>query len=1266
MSEINPNRSNLDQTQIFQRAFNEDTDRIRVDAEITASIISPPGLEVSISAVDDNIAIRNSNNNNELLINADGSINVNASVSIAPNSSINLNQILGTSTAVNNGIANNGTQRVTIASDNTPFTVNAAQLGTWTTGRTWNLLNTTDSVNVGNFPSTFGVTQSTTPWIVDGSSFTQPVSGTLTVNQGTSPWVTSFSSPQHVILDSGTLTSITNPVIVNQGTSPWVVSGSITTSPNVNIHDSAGSSLSSTGTSLNVNVTNTIPVSQSGTWNINNITGTISLPSGAATSANQVTEISSLATINTSINALQVAQGSTTSGELGPLIQGAVTTSAPTYINGRTDPLSLTTAGALRVDGSGTTQPVSGTVTALQGTSPWVVSGTITTSPNVNVHDGTGVSISSTGSSLNVNVTNTIPVSQSGSWTVTANAGTGTFLVDGSAHTQPISGTIIANIGTTGGLALDTTVSGLLTNTQLRASPVPVSGTLTVNQGTSPWIISGAVTTSISNDTNYGTVGANTLRTASQIGNATGAAAFGAGTTTAQVLRVVLPTDQTAIPVTQSTSPWVVSGTVSVNPITFASPQHVILDSGTLTSITNPVTVNQGTSPWVVSGSVTTSPNVNVHDGAGVSISSTGSSLNVDVTNTIPVSQSGAWTVTALQGTSPWVVSGTVTSNIGTTGGLALDSSLSTINTTLGTLLTNTQLRATPVPISGTVSVSNFPAYDTNYGTVGANTLRGAAQIGNATGAADFNAGATGAQTLRVTANAGVNLNTSALALDTTVSGLLTNTQLRATPVPVSGTITVNQGTSPWIISGAVTLPYDTNYGTVGANTLRTASEIGNATGAANFNYGTIGAQSLRTASQIGNATGASDFNAGVTGAQTLRTTSNITRNGTELDYNFGAASANTLRVADLIGNATGPADFGAGASTAQTLRVTASNFPTTLDTNFGTVGANTLRTASEIGNATGAASFNEGTSNAQTLRVTSNPGSDRNVVGTITALNGTVAINTQGCGTVGFQANGTWVATLVVEITYDDATWFIAPSLDTDTTQTTNPIYVFSFTNALNNDPWMVNVSGARQCRLRASAFTSGTVNIVLNASVANGFITQIPVTEPATYSATSASGGFVTANNATDIFTITGSATRNIRVLRIGYSASQTNQQIQNIVLLKRSTANTVGTSTISTNVSYDSLDPAGTATVRSYTANPTVGTLVANVRTAKIVVPASGGGLGTGATSPPLIEWDFSQSKGKEVYLRGVNEVLAINLNATTISGNSTQCYVEWMEF
>lgn len=98
------------------------------------------------------------------------------------------------------------------------------------------------------------------------------------------------------------------------------------------------------------------------------------------------------------------------------------------------------------------------------------------------------------------------------------------------------------------------------------ASSIPV----TISSDQSALKISNFPTTV---DTNYGAVSASTIRTASQIGNATGSALFGAGTTTAQVLRVVLPTDQTAIPVAQSGSwttgrTWTLaSGTDSVSAI---------------------------------------------------------------------------------------------------------------------------------------------------------------------------------------------------------------------------------------------------------------------------------------------------------------------------------------------------------------------------------------------------------------------------------------------------------------------------------------------------------------------------------------------------------------------------------------------------------------------------------------------------------------------------------------------------------------------------
>lgn len=63
-------------------------------------------------------------------------------------------------------------------------------------------------------------------------------------------------------------------------------------------------------------------------------------------------------------SAVGLAQGSTTSGQTGSLIMGAVTTAAPSYTTAQTSPLSLTPAGDLRAVFSNTSINV-GTVTTL-------------------------------------------------------------------------------------------------------------------------------------------------------------------------------------------------------------------------------------------------------------------------------------------------------------------------------------------------------------------------------------------------------------------------------------------------------------------------------------------------------------------------------------------------------------------------------------------------------------------------------------------------------------------------------------------------------------------------------------------------------------------------------------------------------------------------------------------------------------------------------------------------------------------------------------
>ena len=70
----NPNYSDLDPHQIFQRSFDESIDRLRVDA---VASIDPGSMEVVITHVDDSIRI--GDGTDIMLVNPDGSINVNVS-----------------------------------------------------------------------------------------------------------------------------------------------------------------------------------------------------------------------------------------------------------------------------------------------------------------------------------------------------------------------------------------------------------------------------------------------------------------------------------------------------------------------------------------------------------------------------------------------------------------------------------------------------------------------------------------------------------------------------------------------------------------------------------------------------------------------------------------------------------------------------------------------------------------------------------------------------------------------------------------------------------------------------------------------------------------------------------------------------------------------------------------------------------------------------------------------------------------------------------
>lgn len=141
------------------------------------------------------------------------------------------------------------------------------------------------------------------------------------------------------------------------------------------------------------------------------------------------------------------------------------------------------------------------------------------------------------------------------------------------------------------------------------------------------------------------------------------------------------------------------------------------------------------------------------------------------------------------------------------------------------------------------------------------------------------------------------------------------------------------------------------------------------------------------------------------------------------------------------------------------------------------------------------------------------------------------------------------------------------------------------------------------------------------------------------------------------TDLFTITGSATKTIRVLRIAFSAVKTAASTMDVLLIKRSTANSGGTSSSIFGVPHDSNNNAATATVLAYSVNPTLGTAVGTVRGRKILVNASG-------TAGDYLVFEFGKI-GQAIVLRGINDVLAINLNGVTMTGGLCNVSIEWTE-
>jgi len=144
----------------------------------------------------------------------------------------------------------------------------------------------------------------------------------------------------------------------------------------------------------------------------------------------------------------------------------------------------------------------------------------------------------------------------------------------------------------------------------------------------------------------------------------------------------------------------------------------------------------------------------------------------------------------------------------------------------------------------------------------------------------------------------------------------------------------------------------------------------------------------------------------------------------------------------------------------------------------------------------------------------------------------------------------------------------------------------------------------------------------------------------------------GLAISASPTDVVVIQGSATRLVRVksMIISSAASSANSSAP-ISIIRRSSANTGGTSTTPALNTHDTTDPAPTAVVRLYTAPPSaLGTQVGTtpLHFVRIATQINPNNLDRGA-------FQFAWQNDKAIVLNGASDFLCINLGGSTLGGN-----------
>lgn len=540
--------------------------------------------------------------------------------------------------------------------------VNATQAGTWNitnvsgtvslpTGASTSALQTTGNTSLSSIDTKTPALGQTTmagssPVVIASNQSAVPISGTVTANAGTGTFAVSAAT---LPLPSGAATSANQTTIntqttkLNDGTDTALI-----TAAGALVVDGSGSTQPISGT---------VAATQSGVWNITNVSGTVSLPTGAATASNQTT-------LNTQT----------------------------TKINDGTDTALVTGAGALVVDGSGSTQPISGTVTANAGTGTFAVSAASLPLPT-----GAATEVTLGTRLADATFTGRFPAASlladnTANPTLTASASFG-LMWDGATWDRIIGNStdgLTVNLGANNDVTV-TSISagtnyigktrltdGTLDLSLLNSAPGSDTGQVSVPVRIISSLAGGAGGTSSSfaaafpatgtaagffdgtdmqgarvfdTDTGAGsqyTFGAN-LRISASGGSLEAAA--GAGTTSASVLRVVLPTDQTVIPINDNGGSITVDGTVAVSNTFLLDATFTgrFAAAGALSdNFANPTTTQMGAMNMLWDGATWDRAPGNSTDGQLVNL---GANNDVTVTGTV-TANAGTGNFTVVQSTA--------------------------------------------------------------------------------------------------------------------------------------------------------------------------------------------------------------------------------------------------------------------------------------------------------------------------------------------------------------------------------------------------------------------------------------------------------------------------------------------------------------------------------------------------------------------------------------------------------------------------------------